>query len=242
MYLKYGNYRHADNEVAVTIAKEGLFTQAGMPRGVRERWNLQGRLHAADQAALGAAIAALSAAYSIQGQDLAFYLDTGERSSHAILSAATNGGVRVVSPPSFPEGKGAEYSTFRSYTIALEAEVLDPDATVLNWNETVSFTGGGAQFGFFEPIEGLPQKQLLRVCTTYRASQSGEAVGSFHYPAPAPPLWPGAEHLPQREIRYDLPKRMGPPGQATYTQYRVSWSYHFEDAGPLVGLPTSWPN
>jgi hypothetical protein len=34
---------------------------------------------------------------------------------------------------------------------------------------------------------------------------------------------------------------MGPPGQATYTQFKVAWSYQFEDAGPLVGLPTAWP-
>ena len=162
MYLKYGNYRHADNEVAVTIAKEGLFTQAGMPRGVRERWNLQGRLHAADQAGAGAAhrCAVCRLQHSGPGPGVL----PGHRRAREprdSFSAATNGGVRVVSPPSFPEGKGAEYSTFRSYTIALEAELLDPNATVLNWNETVSFSGGGPQFGFFEPIDGLPQKQLL---------------------------------------------------------------------------------
>jgi hypothetical protein len=34
---------------------------------------------------------------------------------------------------------------------------------------------------------------------------------------------------------------MGPAGDATLTQYRVTWSYQFESATPLVGTPTAWP-
>jgi hypothetical protein len=241
MYLKYGSYRHADNEASVTISKDGLFAPGGMSYGVRERWAISGRLQAADQATLGAAIDALTAAYSVQGQDVAFYLDNGEPTSHAISHATTNGGVRVVVPPSFPEGRGAEYSTFRNYTIVLEAERLDPSATVVNWHEVLSFQGGGAQFAFLEPINGQPQKQLLKQATTFRASQTGEAVGRTGYPAPAMPMWPGSELAHLREIRYELPKRSGPPGSPFYTQFKVSWNYRFEDAGPMVGLPTAWP-
>ena len=241
MYLKYGAYRHADNEVSVAISKEGLFTQAGIARGTRERWTVAGRLQATDQASLTTAINTLAAAYSIQGQDLALYRDNDQPTSHAITSAATNGGVRVVVPPSFPEGKGAEYSTFRNYTIVLAAELLDASTTILNWQETLTFRGGGPQFAYLEPITGLPQKQLLKQATTYRALQSGEAVGQLGYPVPASPLWPNAEHTGQRQVRYELPRRMGPPGSPTYTQFKVTWSYNFEDAGPLVGLPTAWP-
>ena len=241
MYLKYGTYRHADNEVSVVISKEGLFTQAGILRGTRERWTIQGRLQAADQASLTTAIDALAAAYSVQAQNLGFFLDDDSPTSHAILNAATNGGVRVVAPPSFPEGKGAEYTTFRNYSIVLEAELLDRSATILRWHETLGFQGGGPQFAYLEPIDGAPQKQLLKQATTYRATQSGEAVGQFGYPVPASPLWPDAEHVGQRQISYDLPQRMGPAGAPIYTRFKVSWSYSFENAGPLVGLPTAWP-
>jgi hypothetical protein len=242
MYLKYGNYRHADNEASVAISKEGLFTPGGIARGVRERWTIQGRLQAADQAGLTAAIDAITAAYSVQGQDVAFYRDDDQPTSHAILGSQTNGKVRVVVPPSFPEGRGAEYSTFRNYTIVLEAERLDPAVTLLHWNEVLSFHGGGPRFALLETLTGLPQKQVLRQFTAYHARQTGEAVGNLNYPAPASPLWPDAEHVERREIRYDLPRRMGPPGSPTYTQFKVSWSYTFEDAGPLVGLPTAWPS
>jgi len=241
MYLKYGNYQHAANEVSVVISKQGLFTEAGIGRGVRERWNIQGRLQAADQTSLTTAIEVLAAAYGLPAQDVGFYLDDGQPTSHVISSAATNGGVRVVVPPSFPEGKGAEYSTFRNYTIALEAELLDPRAALLSWSEVLSFKGGGPQFAFLQPINGLAQKQLLKQATTFHATQSGHAVGYLGYPLPAAPIWPEAEHVDQREVRYELPQRMGPPGSATYTQFKVSWSYSFEDAGALVGSPTAWP-
>jgi len=241
MYLKYGNYRHADNEASVTISKEGIFGPGGMARGVRERWTIRGRLQAADQAGLTSAIDALTAAYAVQAQDVAFYLDNDQPTSHAISSAAANGGVRVVVPPSFPEGSGAEYSTFRNYTISLEAELLDVAATIVSWNEVLSFQGGGPRFAHLELINGLPQKQLLKQFTTFRATQTGEAVGHLGYPVPAVPMWPAAEQVNLRQIRYELPKRTGPPGQPFYTEFKVTWTYNFEDAGPLVGLPTAWP-
>jgi hypothetical protein len=209
---------------------------------VRERWDIQGRLQAADQATLSAAITALETAYSVPGQDVGFYFDDGAPTTHLIRSADTIGGVRVVVPPGYPQGKGAEYSTFRGYAIALEAELADDRAGLLNWHETLGFKGGGPQFGFLEPINGLPQKQLLKQFTTFRATQSGEAVGYLGYPSPAAPIWPEAEHINQREIRYELPRRSGPPASASYTQFKVTWSYTFEDAGPLVGSPTPWPN
>jgi hypothetical protein len=241
MYLKYGNYQHAANEAAVTITRQAIFSDAGLQRGVRERWEIEGRLQAGDPASVTAALDALAAAYSIQAQDVGFYLDSGEPTSHRIISAQTNGGVRVVVPPSFPQGKGAEYSTFRSYTIALEAEWLDPQATLIHWHETLSFKGGGPKFAHLEPINGQPVKQLLKQATVFHATQTGEAVGYRNYPTPALPIWPAAEHVEQREVRYELPRRMGPPGNPTYTEFKVTWSYQFEDAGPFVGLPTAWP-
>lgn len=242
MYLQYGSYQHASGEVSVVISKQGLFTDAGMSRAVRERWEIQGQLHAATPAAVSTAIDALVAAYAVQGQDLGFYFDDGQPSSHAIDSSATNGGVRVVVPPSFPQGRGAEYSTFRNYTIVLEAEWLDTGTALLSWHETLQFRGGGPQFAFLQPIAGAPVKQVLRQATTYHVTQSGEAVGQQAYPTPPGPIWPASEHVNQRQVRYELPKRMGPTGQATFTQYKVSWTYQFEAAAPLVGLPSSWPS
>lgn len=241
MYLQYGNYRHASGEASVVIAKHGLFSPGGIARGVRERWDIHGRLQAADQASLSTALGALMSAYSNHGLDIGFFFDNGQPTSHTIQSSATFGGVRVITPPSFPEGKGAEYSTYRNYSLAVEAEILDPRAAILSWTETLNFRGGGPKFAFLEPINGLPQKQLVKQFTTFRATQSGEASGLTAYPSPAPPLWPLAEHVDRREIHYMLPKRSGLPGNPSYTEFKVKWTYSFEDASPLFGLPTIWP-
>ena len=56
MYLKYGDYQHASGEVSVVINKQGIFADAGILRGVRERWDLQGRLQAESPAALSTAL------------------------------------------------------------------------------------------------------------------------------------------------------------------------------------------
>jgi len=242
MYLKYGSYQHASGETAVVITKQGLFTDTGIARGVRERWDIQGRLQAASPAAVTTALNALAAAYAVQGLDIGFYEDDNTPTSHFIDSSATNGGVRVVSPPSFPQGRGAEYSTFRTYTLSVEAEWLAADQTLLNWRETLRFTGGGPQFAFLQPITGVPVKQVLRQATTYKATQSGEAVGFQSYPSPPGPIWPTAEHVQQRQIHYELPRRMGKTGLATLTDYKISWSYEFESATPLLGLPSGWPS
>jgi hypothetical protein len=225
----------------VVISRQGIFTEYGLQRAVRERWEVQGRLQAVDPAALTAAIGALETAYSVQGQTIGFYLDDGTPTGHGIDPLQTNGGVRVVVPPSFPHGKGAEYSTFRNYALSVEAEILDSSSSILSWSEALNFNGGGPQFGFLEPINGIPQKQLLKQATTFKVAQSGEAVGNGGYPFPPAPIWPDAEHLDQRRLVYDLPKRMGPPGAASYTQYRITWSYEFEAESPLAGLPTPWP-
>ena len=209
MYLKYGDYQHASGEASVVISKQGMFTDSGIARGVRERWDIQGRLQAADPAALTTALDALAAAYAVQAQDVGFYFDNGDPSSHLINSSATNGGVRVAVPPSFPEGKGAEYSTFRNYTIALEAEWLDAGSTLLDWQESLAFRGGGAQFVFLRPLAGAPVKQLLHDTTTYHVTQSGAAVGFEAYPTPPRPIWPAAEHVDQRQITLRIAQTYG---------------------------------
>ena len=236
MYLKYGSYQHAANECAVVISREGIFSADGVPMGYRERWDIQGRLQADSQAAVTAAIGALQSAYAAHGQDLGLYLDNGAITSHHLASAATAGGTQVVVPPSFPEGKGAEYSTFRNYAVAVEGVVVDTAHPILSWVEALNFTGGGPEFGFLETLNGVPQKQLLKQATTFKATQQGQAVGHGSYPFIPAPLWPNAEHVHLRDIYYQTPVRKGLSGLVT--EFPVRWSYAFESELPLVGSPT----
>ncbi|HTI51188.1 MAG TPA: hypothetical protein VL475_09560, partial [Planctomycetaceae bacterium] len=178
MILKYGSYAHDQNECAVVIAKRAIFSPRGDRQFVRETWHVTGIKHAASQSALTAALADLRIAYSINGLDVGLYLDDGATlTDHALPSGATLGGVRVTSLD-FPRGDGAEYSTFRTFHLTLEADFPDAAGSLLDYAESLNFEGtGGPRRVFLDVLEGLPQEQIGTQCTTYRATQQGRAVG-----------------------------------------------------------------
>src|SRR5262249_53494469 len=141
MYLKYGPYTHAQNEPLVQIANRAIFSPRGYRQAVRETWRIVGVLHAASATALTAAIAGLRSAYNVNGLDLGLYLDDQTTlTDHALISGASLGGTRVTALD-FPVGAGAEYSTFRSYSISVEADFPDASKHLLHFSGTLSFRG-----------------------------------------------------------------------------------------------------
>jgi hypothetical protein len=181
------------------------------------------------------AIAEMREAYSTNGRDVGLFLDDGVTpTDHVIVSASTIGGVRVLSLE-FPRGDGAEYSTFRTYRVVLEAEYTDASSNLLEYHEALSFDGtGGPRRVFLDVLEGLPQEQIGTQATTSRATQSGRAVGLAGYPIPPSPIWPAAELPDRRRLTLRTPERSG--GQLL--RYTVDWHYSFESIIPLAGTPT----
>ncbi len=235
MIYRYGSYSHANNEVEVQIAQRGIRSARGYVQFVRHTHQIAGKLQAADQAALTAAINSLKTAYGSDGQNAGLYLDDGSTAtSHVLISANAIGGVRVVAGPDFPEGTGAEYSTFRSYTITLQADFPNAAAELLEWEEVLSFAGTtGGRFVYLDVLDGPPQKQLVSRFTTQRIVQAGVAVGATTWPIPAVPIWPAAEHQEQRNVTRRTPRRIA----NGLTAYPISWQYVFETHIPLEGNP-----
>ncbi len=241
MILAYGDYRHALGETAVIISREGVFSASGEPLAVRERWLIEGALQAATPALLTQAIQTLVAAYGANGLDLTLYLPDGTTpSAHRIVSSQTLGGTRVVRPPSFPQGKGAEYATYRSYSIEIEAEVpsTDSSSVLLVWDEVLTFSGGGPRWTYLATLTGTPILQTLQQSTPYRATQVGRAIGYSSYPTPASPIWPLALHTDEVTIMRKLPRRAANGVHARDVEYEVTWSYRFDSDLPLSGDPT----
>lgn len=244
MFLRYGSFSHEVDEAAVVIAKTALLTEAGVPYAILHRWSIRGRLTADDQAGITTAIRNLAEAYSVPGKDISIRFDSGSTSAHQILSSQAVGGVRIIEPPSFPIGDGAQYSTFRDYTIVVEAEVPTglSGSSFLLWVETINFSGGGPRDVYIETINGPPQLQRVNEFTVFRASQSGSAVGYRGYPIVPGPIWPGAEIIPDRQISYRSPRASGRGSSRSHTEYPVTWSYQFHSAVPLNGLPRRQPS
>lgn len=243
MFVKYGTYTHAANECAIVVNKTPRYNEGGHVVSIVERWDIVGFIQAASQAALTTALNSLATAYASNNLDLTLLLDDGVTPTHhQILTASTLGGTRVVVAPSFPEGKNAEYSTFRSYSLAVEAEipVSGYASLLILFDETVTFQGGGARFVHLQTLTGNAQKQTVADATPYRATQTGRQVGYASYPTVPSPLWSASEMRDQRSISYKSPKRSGTSGSAQYSEYEVSWQYQFESVTALSGSPNVW--
>jgi hypothetical protein len=201
MYIKYGNYQHEANECTVAISQRGLYTEDGSRYGYRDRWEITGRLQAADQSALTSAINAMRIAYATNGHDLGLYTDAGAATSHSIDSSATTTGTMVVEGPDFPEGTGAEYTTFRNYRIVIEAETTGSGGgTLVSYQQTLTYRGtGGPLWAYLPVLVGPPQQQMLQQQSTRWLYQRGRAEQLVTYPAIPGPILPAAEHADQRE-------------------------------------------
>ena len=231
MILRYGSYSHADAEVSVSISKQPTYSGVGIRKGYIERWQIRGILHAADGDALRTAILALEQGYGADGYDLVLYASDGSTVRHAMLNSGSPTGTKVVDL-AYPEGEGAEYTTYRTYNITVEAEYL----SVLgldSYSETYDFSGGGEAWVMIETITGPPIRQTVRQQTPYRCTQSGNAVGTGARPTVPSPVFPALEHQNERRITYQTPQFL----RNGSVMYPVSWSYSFESSTPIFALP-----
>lgn len=237
MRLYYGSYAHAENDAAVSIQSQKVFNDAEQSIEVRHVWTITGQLHADNQADLRTAIALLESAYSVDYLDLTL-LDNSGAVAHSLLNAGSTTGVRITQPPSYPKGDGAEYSTFRSYSIVAEAtyNYAAPVSSLVSFSETVSIRGGGPVYAVVETVEGPAERQKIRNFSACRATQSGQAVGRFDYPPVPAALFP--DFLKEDPvITRTGPDKVGPN---TLQNYKVSWQYEFESPTQLFALPNVW--
>lgn len=232
MFFKYGTYQHPDNEVNLTSVSEvSTINDRGLIAFTTRRMTLRGELIASTQAALRTKINQLESAYSVRGRDAALYHDDGTISGHSLPSGSSLSGTRVISL-SYPDGTAAEYATQRTFEIILEAE-YPANGGVSSWVETLTFLGNGGPTQVYIPLLNGPwQRQVTTQATSYRAIQSGTAVGLLGYPPVPAPIWPQFL-LPNTRQNVSSPKNAG----RRFVDYRISWAYSFEANIPLAGTP-----
>lgn len=243
MRLSYGGYIHADAECAVQIQTTPMRNEGNQYYAYRSHWTITGYLEAASQNALIAAITALEAAYSVDGGNLVLLANDLTTVAARLTSANCIGGTRIIEGPSYPEDgqRTAEFSTFRNYRIEVEG-LVGTGVQLLAWTESLSYRGtGGPRFVHRQPIVDLPQKQQVAQATPVRVMQEGRAVGFLDWPVPPSPQWPADVKEDEIEIRFNQPKRYGPPGSPSYREFETTWSYPHEGVGPFAGFPNLWP-
>lgn len=237
MQLKYGSYPFDSNTTLLSTQIFPQVNRGGQIYSQRKRFTIQGYLAGDGQAELTLKENALKTALARPYQDLLFLKDDGSASSEVLLNATSITGVLVTDGPHFQTTQGPEYATLRTFTFTAEAEYPVPEGSnyLLDFNETLSFEGGGPLYIHRRAINGPPQKQLVYPATEYKVTQTGRAIGYRAYPTPPAPKFPFAlKESPK--IDRGAPERKG----NGYQGYEVTWTYVFESAGPLVALPTLW--
>lgn len=244
MFLSYGTYKHQVGGCAVNIDRTAIENAARVPIAVQETWTINGMLTSLiGPTDLDSQIAALIEAYETNGSDLILYMPDGVTPSTAqLLSANCLGGTRILQHPSLPTTQGAERVTFAHFTIKITGEKpIDPNGFVLvDYHESLKFRGGVPIVGYLEPAVGLPQPQLFKQQSSYKATQEGNATGYGFQPTIGVdvgiPIWP-ANVVGEPEFDFDSPERQG----SNYKNFKVTWHYEFQSVTPLIGTPTPWP-
>lgn len=235
MIVRYRNYTIPEGRTEIRRTVTGNFNAFDDLLSTTVRTELDGRLKAASQSAMNTAARNLISAFGTDGGDLLVLLANGVTASELTMrSTGSLAGVKVVQRPSFPTLQNAAYTTWCPFTIILEAEYPASNAALLyrEFEETIVFEGGGPEFGWFKPLVGFPSQQQLRQRDTYRATQSGHAIGYLARPVPPNPLWLSAlSRFPTVTKR--SPQRRG----SSYVDFYTAWEYVFESSVPLVGNP-----
>lgn len=234
-FLVYGNYPHDPGEVELSISQSEVTSEAGYAVGYVERWDVTGEIITDDHSVMAARIAALRAAYSVQGRDATFYAPDGVTVLHRLRSVNTVAGVKVI-PPSFPyEANRGLYATAIKYALTITGEFTTVlKSSLVAWQETLTFSGGGPRYVFRQPLRGKPIKQQVAESTVYRLNQSGRAVGRYAYPTAPPPLYP--EHLVENAPASPTGPEFKDDGQLL--NWSIAWNYVMESVDPLEGMPT----
>lgn len=251
MQLAYGDFFFDVNSTEVTGGVENVLNEGGLPYKVRKFLHARGFLSVNGQEDAALQEAALRTALAIPFLPVSFLQDSGAFTPLSLLPVDPLYGISLtgvrVKGLRFPQGNGPEYVSIRSFDVEFEAEyaypfkLIPPNLMLLSFTETLSFEGGYPIFRHQLAIEGPNQKQLIYPQDTYRATQSGQAVGFTIAPPnsmiPAP-IWPYALKESPKVTR-QTPQR---EGLLYYRGYPVTWHMEFEDVSPLVGLPHLWPD
>jgi hypothetical protein len=247
MRARYNGFTFPEGRWSISKTISSNENAAKQEITVIHRVDIDGRLQGTSPSQIEAQYNLLNAAYSVNGFDFTVFLPTGGLSNRLSLSARDAiGGVRVVQKPSIGQLENGQYVTYLPVKISLEAEYGSDNAPInalVSFQENLRFDGGGPISAWYRPIKGRPTKGMVRQADTYRAVQSGSAVGFSDYPqlgtiSGAPPPIFGINMLNKNpDVNLGTPELRG----RVYINWPIEWTYEFESSSPLFGTPNRWP-
>lgn len=235
--LKYGTYSFDPGAVQARMGIQAVRNAGGQITSTIQSIQVTGYLSGTSSSDLTQKSNSLYSAIIQPGLDLAMYDGNNALTALKLLSSLSITGTRLSQPLQFSGTAGNEYVNSRYFSFAMEAEYpfASAAAFLMSFHETLNVEGGGPIYVYRPSLDVAPQKQLVYLSTTYRATQQGEAIGYRSYPAVPGPIFPAAL-MKSPNISFGSPERRG----LGYQNFRVTWHYDFESATPLVGVPNIW--
>lgn len=248
MKVQLGSYTFQVNEASLSINKRGLIGDNGLVYAWEHNWNISGRIIRDTVAELGTAIEELEVAVQVIDSDCRVLFDDGSATVHNIPYLRTLNGIRAIIPPSYPTSEGAEYVTYRTFNMTIQAEVgFTPaggsQATTIgltHWQESVSISGGHPLDVNLICLNAPPVRQRVSPQVPWVGVQSGRAIGLLGYPARPANIFAGAAvDGDLREFSTPDENNAGVTQQAS--NYPVSWTYRVSSPDPLTGKRPTRP-
>lgn len=228
-FLKYGNYEHALADAAVSIQRFGVPDDTGTIYANREVWTVQGRLEADTQAELTTAIESLENAYAVQAGEIALRFEGGTETAHKMNVSNMLTPIQVSQAPSYPIGTGAEYSTFRNYTIQVEGLVRTGAARndLLFYKEDIQTSGGLPRDALVTTLNTPPIRQRVADFTPFFVRQSGRAISLRGWVIPPAPK---LNIINEAVLLDNTANKLGPTetfsgGTRIDSRFESNWSY-----------------
>lgn len=240
LFLKYGSYSHELAEASVSISQSRRWNDEGVLEEIANTWDVKGLLQADDVAALTTAINRLEDAYLKVDQEAAIRTQTGY-TSHRLRPADWDS-IRCVDL-NYPIGDGAEYTSYRTYSLRIEAKkrptAADGGDPVIEYSESIEILGSGGPDWMFQAVtSGDWPAATLTEKTPITVVQSGSAVGATAY-IYGVPIFPAAEKGKLRRAMRQTPQKRRPDP----SRYPSSWSYTYEFMGGTPQIPDpTFPN
>lgn len=242
MYFRYGNYTHPSNTVDMTsIQAQRMYSPRN--RLAFTRWTLtcQGHFCVSGQSDIKDQLAEFEAAYADDWKDVGLYHDDGSKSAHYLTNRTSINGVRVANVV-YPS-KEAEYASGRSFAMTFQADYLNIEDQIYEFEETVQMVGSsGPSWSLELNYRGPPRIVVNHSHTVQKIVQQGKAVGLEAPPAlPAPLLSENYEHMDQRMVVRQSARKIGRHANLLFPlQYRYVYSSvdsHFTSLYPWPDYP-----
>lgn len=234
LYLKYGSYSHELAEASVVIDQKRNFNDEGVLEECVNTWQVTGVLQADDVASLTTAINDMERAYLDVDVEVAIRTQNGF-TSHRLRPSDWDS-IRCVAL-GYPVGNGAEYTTYRTYALTIEAKRKpngrDGGDNILEFSQSIEMNGDGGPDWVFQPVtSGDWPAATLTEKTPVTITQSGTALGQTRY-VWATPLFPASEKGKLRRLLKTSPQKRVPEA----SRFQSSWSYTFEFMGGYPQFP-----